>query len=221
MRRISHLPDASGNLQALQGDHFVIRKAFLDVDGVLNKLILYAMQFVGCDIPLDDSAFKSEWGWNMLLGVEHYTGKKMTDDEFWGQITQEIWRTAPLSDECWPIIERLERLVGRENIVLLTATPHCKSELMPPCIAGKLQWIQEQMPPWLHNQFFIGPQKWHVGRYSDALLIDDGDHNIRDFIKAGGRAIRVPRPWNCDHDLPTLDAITMRLDELIYRGEGR
>ena len=198
----------------------MIRKIRLDIDGVLNKLILYAMQAVGCDIPLDQSYFKPEWGWNMLLGVEHYTGKKMSDDEFWGSISQVIWRTAPLSEECWPILERCERLVGRENVQLLTATPHCSKHLMAPCVLGKMQWIEEQLPTWLHKQYYIGPSK--VGCADPhTLLIDDGDHNIQAFIKAGGRAIRVPRPWNCDHDLPSLETVVMRLDELIYRGEGR
>lgn len=199
----------------------MIRKIWLDIDGVLNKLILLAMMKVGCKITLDEKCFDPAWGWNMLLGVKHYTGVEMNDDEFWGQIDQETWRNAPLSDECWPIIERCERLVGRENIVLLTATPKCSEHLMPQCIVGKMQWIKEQMPEWLHTQYYIGPEKFHVAQSSSNLLIDDGDHNIQAFIKAGGRAIRVPRPWNCDHDLPALETITMRLDELIYRGEGK
>jgi hypothetical protein len=198
----------------------VIRKVFLDIDGVLNKFILYAMQKAGCDMPLEHEAYKPEWGWNMLLGIKHYTGRDVSDDEFWRSMDKETWRTAPLSDECWPIIERCERLVGRANICLLTATPHSKPDAWPQCVAGKLEWIHEQLPPWLHQQYLIGPLKQFVAQ-PDALLIDDGDHNIRDFVRHGGRAIRVPRPWNSDHDLPTLDVVTMRLDELIHRGEGR
>jgi hypothetical protein len=46
----------------------------------------------------------------------------------------------------------------------------------------------------------IGPRK-HFACRPTTLLVDDGDHNVREWRAAGGPAILVPRPWNTNHDL--------------------
>ena len=53
----------------------------------------------------------------------------------------------------------------------------------------------------------------HFCARPDALLIDDGDHNVEAFRANGGQTILVPRPWNSLHYMPTEthlhDAFTM------------
>ena len=67
----------------------------------------------------------------------------------------------------------------------------------PECLAGKLEWIHNHFPAWMHRQFAITPRK-HLFARPDSLLIDDYGENVERFKAHGGHAITVPRPWN-DH----------------------
>jgi hypothetical protein len=90
-------------------------------------------------------------------------------------------------------------LVGTENICILT-NPRPE----PGCIPGKLAWIRDYLPPWLHDQYLIGKPK-HLCAYPEALLIDDCDKNVNAFRKHGGEAILVPRPWNSLHGIDAME----------------
>jgi len=103
------------------------------------------------------------------------------------------WTSFPKSDEFQWLLDSCEALVGRENICILT-TPI----LDPGCAAGKMEWIYNHCPKWLHRQYLIGPPK-HFCAQPDALLIDDSDRNVKLFQAHGGQAILVPRPWNSLH----------------------
>jgi len=192
----------------------MIRKVLLDIDGVLNKFILEALAKFGTPIAYNE--YSPDWGWDMLKGIEHRYGRKVDPVEFWGAVRREWWAKSELSDEALAIIDRCASLVGRKNVCLLTSPTRD-----PDCVAGKLEWIQQKLPPWLHRQFLIGPRKHFCAR-EDHLLVDDADHNVRDFRKHGGQAILVPRPWNTNYDLAheTMLYVHTRFNQLEERQRG-
>lgn len=167
-------------------------KIFLDLDDVLNRFTLYALAHVGCPVnfmSFDD--FNPEWGWDIVLAANELSPDgTFTAESFWSEITQEFWATVPLADGLWFLLNRCEKLVGKENVCVLSSPTSD-----PACAAGKMIWIHNNLPQWLHRQFLIGPCK-HFCATPDALLIDDSDKNVDQFRKHGGQAILVPRPWN-------------------------
>jgi 5'(3')-deoxyribonucleotidase len=117
----------------------------------------------------------------------------LTKSEFWDSITRDIWATIPQSEEFYLLLGYCENLVGQENICILTAPT-----IDPECVAGKLEFIHNHFPKWMHRQFLIGPRKQFCA-HPEALLIDDADKNVDQFRAWGGNAILVPRPWNSLH----------------------
>ena len=82
----------------------------------------------------------------------------------------------------------------------------------PLCVAGKVDWINTEIPREMRRNFLIGPNKAIAAR-PDALLIDDHDQNVTDFRKAGGHAILMPRPWNSLHDMAIMSPMDFICDQ--------
>ena len=174
-------------------------RIFLDLDDVCNDFTMYALKSTGC-LPwtATPDAYDPKWGFDIIAAANAlHSFCTFTSKTFWDLMTREVWASLPESKEFRSLLSKCEELVGRENICILT-TPI----IDPDCAAGKLEWIYEHFPTWMHRQFFIGPQKWLLAR-PDALLIDDSDLNIKKFRDAGGQALLVPRPWNSLHGYNT------------------
>lgn len=171
-------------------------KIFLDLDDVLNRFTMYALAHVGCPVdPMSEKEFNPEWQFNIIAAADAlHPYRKFTPKTFWSMFNRGTWAAVPESKEFDFLLNACEKLVGRENVCILT-TP----VLDPGCAAGKVEWIYDHCPKWLHRQFLIGPVK-HLCASPDALLIDDGDHNIEAFRIGGGQALLVPRPWNSLHE---------------------
>ena len=75
-----------------------------------------------------------------------------------------------------------------------------KSLSNPQHFAGKIQWMQDNLPEWIQEQYSITPIK-HAYAHRDVLLIDDMPENVDKFRDKGGKAILVPRPWNRNYHL--------------------
>lgn len=170
----------------------MIRTIFLDLDDVLNTLAPCLLNAVGCPVAPDDyDSFPSEFGYASENVANHMLGTEYTWDSFCLDISQHVWATVPKSDFCDWLIEACRLVVGEKNVFIATSPVE-----QPYCAAGKMEWIQEHCPSWLHRQFFITPCKWLLSR-PDALLIDDHPDNIDLFrVFRSGSAILVPRPWN-------------------------
>lgn len=169
----------------------MIRRILLDIDDVLNQFTLYALRHVGCVLSSLNEfpahvGFVIEDAANELLGYKRYSDKA----SFFAEIDRDFWATVPVSQECGWLIQLCEQLVGRDNICLLTSPTH-----QPDCLAGKLEWIHDNLPAWLHRQYLIGPVK-HFCAMPEALLIDDSLKNVEMFEAHGGQTILIPRPWN-------------------------
>lgn len=181
----------------------MIQRVFLDLDDTLNSLTLHILGMVrGISVgPYDYHKFPVEVGYDILGAYERL---KLREPEFqhfetfsvqtfWETVPRVAWSRTPKSPQFDYLIREAENLVGRENVCILT-TPTKD----PECLAGKLEWIHDYLPSWLHRQFLIGPRKHFCAR-PDALLIDDSDEQVNKFREHGGQALLVPRPWNTNH----------------------
>jgi hypothetical protein len=182
-----------------------VSRILLDIDDVCNRFTMYTLKHAGCPVDYtSNEQFPSKFGFdivgaaNELLKAPVYTART-----FWERIPRSLWASVPESAEFHWLLSRCEQLVGRENVCFLTSPT-----LDPDCLAGKLEWIHEHAPSWMHRQFLVGPVKQFCA-HPEALLIDDADKNVNKFRAWGGQAILVPRPWNSlnPHDtLPFLES---------------
>jgi hypothetical protein len=178
----------------------MIRRILLDLDDTLNSLTLHILGSVfGIGVGHHDyHKFPVECGYD-IVGAYHklkhrekHPGMYPEYDipKFWRQVPRLTWAKTPKSPQFDFLLDRSEALVGRENVFILTSPTKD-----PECLAGKLEWIHDVLPDWLHRQYLIGPRKYLCAR-PDTLLIDDSDEQVNSFRAEGGQALLVPRPWN-------------------------
>jgi hypothetical protein len=162
---------------------------YLDLDDVCNVLTPYLLWWLNCPVePTDYSPYPGKMdivpAANRLLGAKRYTRKT-----FWEAIPRRAWAECPESPFFGQLLRACKRIADQSIYIATSPTKD------PDCLAGKLEWIHAHLPRWMHRQYFITPRK-HLLARPRALLIDDNESNCRLFEAAGGRAIRVPRPWN-------------------------
>ena len=206
----------------------MIHRIILDVDDVLNSLSLHIIgHFGGGVLPFDYGAFPISVGYDIISACEILGGSVPhkpnpdwddtyeTDESipdvaaFWDRVTRDnLWRAAPKSPQCDNLIDRAASIVGREEVYL--ATTPTKD---PQSHGDKLHWIWDNLPSWIHRQYFITPRKWLLGK-PGVVLFDDHLNNCESFVKEGGEALLVPRPWNPDYSKDTDGAINVKLDEI-------
>lgn len=177
----------------------MIKRILLDLDDVCNRFTMSALWHVGCRVdPMDDRTHPGGGNYDVVaIANQLYGYERFTKQKFWDSFPQRFWATVPPSAEFPYLIGWCESLVGQENVCLLTSPT-----IDPDCLAGKLEWIHNFCPKWLHRQFLVGPRKRFCA-HSEALLIDDADKNVDEFRDWGGRALLVPRPWNSAAGLNT------------------
>lgn len=180
----------------------MIRKIFLDLDGVLNLFVTKLFNRMGVwgdprsYAGYPDVGFDIVAAYNALRQPQWH--REHTSTSFWNNITRTDWLDVPISDEMNWLIGHAEALVGRDNVAILTATSRD-----PESAAGKVEWIYANLPKWLHRQYLIAPNKTFCAAPGN-LLVDDSDKNVDAFTAAGGQALLVPRPWNRARGVPTL-----------------
>jgi len=206
----------------------VITRIILDVDDTLNSLTFPILRHFGCDVgPFEYDKFPTQVGYDVvtaceLLGgtVPHISNPDWDgydeDTEFiqdipafWDEVTNaDLWRSVPKSPQCDGLLERSGDIVGRENVYI--ATSPTKD---PQSHADKLLWIWDNLPTWIHRQYFITPRKWILGK-PGVILFDDHLENCENFIEETGQALLVPRPWNPFFAEDTDDVIAVCLDKI-------
>jgi hypothetical protein len=180
-----------------------IERILLDLDDTLNQLTMWSMFVAGCDVdPMNNSQFPVEVGYDVVAatnlmhpGVLSGERDPWTVPEFWDNMKREHWATAPKSEQCDWLIESAVRMVGEDEVYI--ATSPTKD---PDCLAGKLEWIHENLPPFMHRQYSITPRK-HIAASPYTLLIDDCLDNVVDFQNGKfpglrGQTLLIPKPWN-------------------------
>ena len=181
-------------------------KYLVDIDGVLNLFPCYIFYRLGHAIDYKD--YPVECGWDIVAAFNKVSGQNWSATKFWTSITRDMWENLIPSGICNLLLNKLEQIADRKSICLLTSPT-----LDPEAAAGKMVWIREKLPAWLHRQFLIGPAKEFCA-HPGAVLIDDSDQNIEKFVAAGGRGILVPRPWNTLHSVPTWKHVSEKLEEI-------
>ena len=170
----------------------MIRRIFLDLDDVCNTLAPFVLHSVGGDLAR--STIRTIRGASLqYLGRRQrhvgrtaiHPGHALGVDPAFNLMRGSPNRTSFLG--CWT---PAAQAVGRENVCIAT-----RPQKNPDCLAGKLEWIHDHFPEWMHRQYAITPRK-HLFARPDSLLIDDYSENIERFEAHGGHAITVPRPWN-------------------------
>lgn len=164
-----------------------INKIFLDLDGVLTDFVGGIQRYFGSPlIPYPEGV------WNFVPDYARRLG--ITEEAFWGELTQDFWANLEWTADGIQILDYLERRCGGERICLLTSAGS-----MPEAAAGKLRWVSRRL--WRYEKQVMVAACKHFAAAPDAMLIDDSDDNVMHFIRAGGKAVLLPRPWNSKHNL--------------------
>jgi hypothetical protein len=153
---------------------------FLDLDGVLVDFVGGAFAHHGKSLPMREV----RWDFPKQLGFEDAWA-----ESFWAGLGYDFWANLDWTAEGQALLAQLEGLFG-DRIALLTSPAKTSG-----CAEGKLAWIGRHLPKYA-RRYFIGPPKELIAG-PGKILVDDHEENTRKFAAAGGRAILVPRPWNC------------------------
>lgn len=172
---------------------------FLDLDGVLIDFNKRALEFhskiIDWELPENRGIYKME----KIMGI--------TIDEFWEPLnTFRFWENMEWTEDGKEILSLCESYCGHDNICLLTSP-----SAQPESSYGKVKWIKKHMPQY-KRRFFIGCPKAFCAR-PNAHLIDDKMSNVVSFIKNGGQGLLLPRPWNPNYNLNTIETLKKYLEE--------
>lgn len=174
-----------------------LKRIYLDMDDVCNRFTMYALKIMGCPINImDDSVCAPEWKFDIIKAINALHPHRVFNTRtFWGNLPEEVWSEAPISDEYQYLLTWAAGCVGRENVFFLSTPTLC-----PLSCSGKIKWIKKFAPSWMQRQYVFTPRKACCAN-DTSLLIDDKDFNVISFMQASGHALLVPRPWNSAHDI--------------------
>jgi 5'(3')-deoxyribonucleotidase len=173
------------------------RRGLLDMDGVIVDFIAGVSDLHGRPNPYQDPATHGKvtfefWG--------------LSREECWGPVDAagaDFWAALPKTPEADRIVNLAIRRFGLENVGILSNPAFGRG-----CIQGKMEWLNRYYPDLVDNAVFTAAK--HLMAAPGNILIDDQDGNVDSFIKAGGEAVLVPRPWNTLHrrvDMPVWTVI--------------
>jgi len=172
----------------------MINQILVDLDDVCNRFTMLVLNELGCSYREED--YPVEVGYNITAAYNIMKPDDITPDEFWSMVEPNIWSWMPLREDTEWLLDLCAGCVGRENVMICT-----KSIGHPLHFAGKIQWMRDNLPHWIIEQYSITPVK-HAYARPDVLLIDDAPENVDKFrATRGGQAILVPRPWNPNYHL--------------------
>lgn len=155
---------------------------FFDMDGVLADFVRGALRHH------DKSGFYYNdvlWDFPEQIGFQ-----SASDPAFWNPLGEEFWVNLGHHEDG---AELYRRLVGCAPMAVLSSP--CRTH---GCDAGKRRWIEMWYPTLRRNTFLGNNKELIAGR--GKILLDDHDDNCKKWIKAGGWAITIPRPWNSRRD---------------------
>lgn len=171
---------------------------YLDMDGVISDFTAGVCKLL--NIKFDPIRYSETF----LTGLWDYT--EWIKDKFgveWAYIaekcsTEHFWSHLPLIPDAY----RLHNLLALKYKITFLTTP--TGDYLK-CLYGKKEWLQ------INNFTSFNSERTNhiilmqngkskaVYAQPDTVLIDDNDKNVQEFIKGGGKAILVPRPWNNRH----------------------
>lgn len=169
------------------------KKLILDLDGVFVDFVGAA--FKTFDITLSGlGEYPKRAGWNVVKALNILRREQglypVSDDQFWGRFDEDFWSHLQWYPGAVQLYETVIKAFGAGNVWISTS-----ATLQPSCAAGKLKWVDREMPEIGSARTFIGRDKWLLAG-PDRVLLDDRDKNCLMFSEAGGLSVLVPRPWN-------------------------
>jgi len=159
----------------------MIDTVFLDMDGVL-------VDFVGgiC------RAHKRENPYRTTTARGYYQIETLLElpwDKFARPMKRpKFWEDLEWTSDGRRILESVERVVGEENVFLLTRATKTAA------LSGKARWVQRHMPSYA-DRFITARHKNRLASPT-TVLVDDCNENCDEFEARAGKAVLVPRAWN-------------------------
>ena len=178
------------------------------MDGVLTNCHWAALHHHGIN--------PTEWP------VGKWTGQIIKEakgiDFNWDDFGYTFWLNLEKTSLCDDLIRTAHNIAGSPYVFLASRPTN-----NPQCWAGKVAWVQNNLPEWIHKNLILIRQKDLLAK-SDTVLIDDCPTNCANFKEAGGCVIPVCRPWN-GGDTPDERVITalrlyLKWDEFITYCNG-
>jgi len=169
----------------------------LDMDGVIADFTKGICELRQLPYPYHDGNHEAlgEWSMAKLWGI--------SDNQFWKGVDADFFENLDPTEEAHDIVRLLEGYFGSRIYIL--STPGSKPETM----VGKHRWLHKHFPQFTRKRNLLGACK-HVCARATSLLVDDGDHNVKDFTEAGGLVHLYARRWNANH--PHCDNAFERLE---------
>ena len=162
---------------------------YLDMDGVIADFMRGALARHGRLDALDDYPV-GQWDVHIVLG--------MTADDFWKPLVgHDFWASLEPYPWCGRMFELMNDYFGEKWEIC--STP-CDD---PYSASGKLEWLSKHLPKCngrSFRRFHLTCKKERLANYR-AILIDDSDHNAKEFCAAEGNCILFPQPWNINAHL--------------------
>jgi len=166
----------------------MIKTVFLDVDGVMVNFVKGVCNAFGKRYTCSNRGWPTDYAfWNEWPDITFKIVNAACNTKWWSQLE---W-----VEDGHDILRAVTEKFNPEQIYLVTQPmPNVESA------TGKWLWVKHNLPEYYSRMITTptGVPKSLLAR-SDALLIDDKDENIDEFIAAGGRGLLVPRPWNRAH----------------------
>lgn len=167
-------PQATGKLESI----------FLDMDGVLADFVGAVCKAHNRPDPYLDKANLGIFWFDKIWG--------MSQKDFFEPCNFDFWRKLEPTREYFRIVQWAVSKVGTDNVAILTSPSQNHG-----CVEGKREWIKEHIPVLAGNIIFTSAKKFMSG--AGRHLVDDADHNVEAWVKSGGSATLLPRPWNTKH----------------------
>jgi 5'(3')-deoxyribonucleotidase len=167
----------------------MMNRCFLDVDGVLADFVGGVHRKLGIEFSYDAWPYKKgPEGWNFHdeIGITFEDLSELCDFEFWKNLE---W-----TPDGHDILRVVLRYFDPNQITLLTSPmPNVMSA------SGKMAWIMDKLPAYKFRTGIWTDSKAILAGVPDSVLVDDHQKNTDVWQAGGGRAVLVPRPWNCLH----------------------
>lgn len=156
----------------------------LDVDGVLADFAGALLAWAG---PVYSREQLTEWDLTKALGLED------RQQEFDAVASEPgFCESLPLIDGAQVFVEELRSFAE----IIVVTSPYSAAKLWT---FERLRWLEKHFAITKHDVIFA-KRKYLV---RGDLMIDDGPHNIDEFLRRDLKGILIDQPWNRDHrELP-------------------
>jgi 5'(3')-deoxyribonucleotidase len=161
-------------------------QVFLDMDGVLADFPSAVCNAHNRPNPYTDP---NNFGKDILE-----CWPDMCKKDYWLPAEFDFWANLKPLPDFEELIGIIKEFVPLEEVCILTSPSRNRG-----CKPGKLKWIEKYLPEISEKNIFFCSEKWRFALDKDGkqnILIDDTSKKTEPFIKAGGEAYLVPRPWN-------------------------